>query len=117
MSMSIRSSPRWAVLLAAALTLVAGGAAADEPAATSEADALEAKRERFRAGMEKYRAGAFSEAIDIWEAIYAELGASKGYRLAFNIGRAFEQRAATRSGSAAAITDAVKAAEHYATYV
>jgi hypothetical protein len=41
--------------------------------------------------MERYRAGAFAEAIVIWETIYRELGAEKGYRLAFNLARAYEQ--------------------------
>ena len=59
----------------------------------------------------------FGEAIAIWEAIYGELGARRGYRLAFNIARAYEQRATTRSGSPEAFTDTVKALEHYAAYV
>jgi hypothetical protein len=56
--------------------------------------------------MTQYRAGAFAEAIVIWEAIYRDLGAEKGYRLAFNLGRAYEQ-----------FGDTTRATEHYEAYV
>ncbi len=119
--MTIRSERVISIaLFLSATTLAPISASADAAAASgreSDASAIEAKRERFRAGMEKYRAGAFAEAIEIWEAIYAELGPEKGYRLAFNIARAYEQRATTRTGSPAAITDTTKAGEHYAAYV
>lgn len=68
-------------------------------------DGLEAQRERFRAGLERYRAGAFAEAILIWQNIYRELGPEKGYRLAFNLARAYEQ-----------FGDATRAAESYEAY-
>lgn len=102
------------LLLTAVVVGAPSRAFADEP---RETDALETKRERFRAGMDKYKEGAFAEAIEIWEAIYAELGAETGYRLAFNIGRAYEQLAATRTNRAAAVADTAKAARHYAAYV
>ena len=35
--------------------------------------------------MDKYKAGAFADAVVIWEAIYRELGTDKGYRLAFDL--------------------------------
>jgi hypothetical protein len=56
--------------------------------------------------MEKYRAGAFAEAIVIWESIYRELGAEKGYRVAFDLGRAYDE-----------LGELIKAAEHYETYL
>lgn len=93
MSTSIRFS------LALALVLGAASAAAQEP----EVDSL---RGRFSAGMEKYRDGAYAEAIVIWEAVYRELGPEKGYRLAFNIGRAYDH-----------FGDSTRAAEHYDAYV
>src|SRR5690606_14269541 len=102
------------LLLTAAVVGAPSRVFADDPRA---AVGLEAKRERFRAGMDKYKDGAFAEAIEIWEAIYAELGAETGYRLAFNIGRAYEQLAATRTNRAAAVADTAKAARHYAAYV
>ena len=100
MSTSIRSS----VL---ALTLLAATPArAQEARPPASSDALDPLRERFREGMEKYHSGAFAEAIVIWESIYRELGAEKGYRLAFNLGRAYDQ-----------FGDTTRATEHYEAYV
>ena len=48
-------------------------------------------REAFKRGMERYRAGAVTEAIGHWEPIYRELGEQKGYRLAYDLGVAYEQ--------------------------
>jgi hypothetical protein len=78
----------------------------DAPAPPSAPDPLDALRGRFRDGMEKYRAGAFADAIVIWESIYRELGAEKGYRVAFDLGRAYDE-----------IGELIKAAEHYQTYL
>jgi hypothetical protein len=58
-------------------------------------------RERFKEGMDRYKAGAFTEAVGYWEPIYGELGEQKGYRLAYNLGVAYQ-----------ALGDATRAAEH-----
>ncbi len=58
--------------------------------ARAEDDALADYRERFKTGFVHYKAGEVAEAIRYWEPIYRELGASKGYRLAFNLARAHE---------------------------
>lgn len=63
-------------------------------------------REKFREGFEKYRAGQYGEAILVWNPIYKELGPAKGYRLAFNLARAFDQ-----------IHDEPRAADHYEAYL
>jgi hypothetical protein len=89
---------------AVAFSTFATAAVADET--SSGNDDLDPLRERFRAGLEKYRAGAFAEAILIWENIYRELGPEKGYRLAFNLARAYEQ-----------FGDPTRAAESYDAYV
>ncbi len=96
---NIRSS-----LLALALLLGAARPALAQEAPDS--DALHPLRERFRLGMEKYRAGAYAEAIVVWEAIYRELGAEQGYRLAFNLGHAYEE-----------FGDRTRAAEHFEAYL
>ncbi len=67
---------------------------------------LEASRVRFRKGMDAYAAGDFAGAIVTWQAIYSELGKERGYRLAFNLGRAYD-----------AYGDASRAAELYGTYL
>jgi hypothetical protein len=104
-----------------ALTLFATPALAQEPSPSSpppspppsstggaeEQETLDPLRERFRSGMEKYRAGAFANAIVIWSAIYAELGTEKGYRLAFNLARAYDQLG----------DSSTQAAEHYEAYL
>jgi hypothetical protein len=91
-------------VMACVLSSVAAPALAQETSTTN--DELDPLRERFRAGLEKYRAGAFAEAILIWENIYRELGPEKGYRLAFNLARAYEQ-----------FGDPTRAAESYDAYV
>ncbi|MEO8798651.1 MAG: hypothetical protein ABI551_12260 [Polyangiaceae bacterium] len=53
-------------------------------------DPLDAFRERFKAGLEHYKAGEYGDAIRTWEPIYRDLGASRGYRMAFDLGRAYE---------------------------
>jgi hypothetical protein len=52
-------------------------------------DQLSNYRERFKAGMDRYQAGAVSEAIGYWEPIYRQLGPQAGYRLAYNLGVAY----------------------------
>jgi hypothetical protein len=81
-------------------------AAPDGEAPSKEDPELDASRARFRKGMESYAAGDYSGAIVTWQGIYAELGRERGYRLAFNLGRAFD-----------AFGDASRAAEHYAAYL
>ncbi len=93
MSIRIRSS----LLLATAL-LIARAAHADDP--------MEPYRERFKIGYEKYVAGAVGEALQYWEPIYRELGPARGYRLSYNIARAYE-----------VLGDATRAAEHYASFL
>lgn len=86
-----------------ALATAGDVAFADEPAPA--ADPLDPYRERFRVGLEKYKEGAYAEAIVVWEAIYREIGPDRGYRLAFNLARAYDK-----------FGDATRAAESYETY-
>jgi hypothetical protein len=69
-------------------------------------DPLEALRTRFRDGMEKYKASAFADAVVIWEAVYRDLGPDAGYRVAFDLARAYDE-----------LGDAIKAADDYDTYL
>src|ERR1039458_5234797 len=63
-------------------------------------------RERFKQGMDRYKAGAFTEAVGYWEPIYAELGQPKGYRLAYNLGVSYQE-----------LGDATRAAEHLQSFL
>ena len=83
MSIPIRSKTLLGVSALIAILAASTGARADD-------DALANYRERFKTGFAHYKAGEVAEAIRYWEPIYRELGASKGYRLAFNLARAYE---------------------------
>jgi hypothetical protein len=63
-------------------------------------------RTKFAEGMEKYKAGLYGEAVLTWRTVYLQLGPKKGYRLAFNLGRAFDQ-----------LHDEVQAAGYYEAYL
>lgn len=83
MSIQIRFKELLGFAVAIAILALTTGARADD-------DALTNYRERFKTGFAHYKAGEVAEAIRYWEPIYRELGASKGYRLAFNLARAYE---------------------------
>jgi hypothetical protein len=87
----------------AAMGLASVGAHAGPPA---NDDPFADYRERFKQGMDRYKAGAFTEAIGYWEPIYAELGQLKGYRLAYNLGVAYEE-----------LGEATKGAEHLQSFL
>lgn len=94
------------VVVGLAFASVPRVALAQETAPAEEDPSVVRLREKFREGFEKYRAGQYGEAILVWNPIYKELGPAKGYRLAFNLARAFDQ-----------IHDEPRAAEHYEAYL
>jgi hypothetical protein len=61
------------------------------PSASSQEDPIEKYRERFKAGMDRYKAGDLAAAIATWEPILRELGEPKGYRLAYDLGVAYAE--------------------------
>lgn len=79
------------IAIVAGLAAVAGISRATPPPVTSTDDAMDQYRERFKIGMERYKAGAVAEAIGNWEPIYRELGEQRGYRLAYDLGVAYEE--------------------------
>ena len=92
MSIRIRSETRRKVLRGAicfslacafALTFTNDARAGDD-------SSLDPYRERFKAGLEHYRAGEYEAAITTWGDIYKSLGAARGYRIAFDLARAYE---------------------------
>jgi len=87
-----------------ALTVARGAlaqdaAAQDAPQASQEATAddpaIAAYRERFKMGLERYKAGDVAQAIQYWEPLYRDLGQQKGYRVAYDLARAHEELADT----------------------
>jgi hypothetical protein len=94
------------VLVGIALAMPRAAVAQETPPTANEDPAVVKLREKFREGFEKYRAGQYGEAILVWGPIYHELGPAKGYRLAFNLARAYDQ-----------IHDEPRAADHYEAYL
>src|SRR5260370_30559712 len=76
------------------------------PAGVSVDDPLAVYRERFKLGMDQYKAGALANAIGYWEPVYRELGNEKGYRLAYNLGVAYAE-----------LGDATRAAERLQSFL
>lgn len=76
------------------------------PDALADDDALAPYRDRFHLGMDRYKAGAIAEAIRIWGAIYEEIGPARGYRLSFNLARAYDSNG-----------EATRAAERYRSFL
>jgi hypothetical protein len=88
MSIRLRSS-----LAVCTGLLVAGVARGAPPPATPSAqdEPLDKYRERFKAGMDRYKAGDLTGAIAAWEPLLRELGEQKGYRLAYDLGVAYAE--------------------------
>ncbi len=84
---------------------VATDATAPAPVPDSE-DPLATYRDRFKLGMDQYHAGSLANAIGYWEPVYGELGAQKGYRLAYDLGVAYAE-----------IGDATRAAERLQSFL
>ena len=96
-------------LFAAALmsALPPATARADDPnQAAPDPHELERQRAEFQKGMDFYLANQMREAIDAWRPIYAKLGPHHGYRLAYNLGIAYQE-----------LGDATHAAEHYVAFL
>jgi hypothetical protein len=80
------------LLLGFALAAVDARATPPAPATTvPDEDPLATYRGQFKRGMERYKAGALAEAIGYWDPIYRELGEQSGYRLAYDIGVAYQE--------------------------
>jgi hypothetical protein len=93
-----RLSERALVVALVGLALTAARETRAAPPAATSSDPMADYRERFKLGMERYKAGALADAIAYWEPIYREMGPTTGYRLAYNLGVAYmEFKDATRA--------------------
>jgi hypothetical protein len=102
--MNIRSDARHGTAgVAATLALVALLSAASTARAD---DPMAPYRERFKQGMDRYKAGNMGEAIQYWEPIYREVGPETGYRLSFDLARAYDQ-----------VGESTRAAERYESFL
>jgi hypothetical protein len=59
-------------------------------------------RERFKQGLDRYDANDVAGALSFWEPLYRDLGPTRGYRVGYNLARAYE-----------VFGDATRAAERY----
>jgi hypothetical protein len=90
--MSIRLRSSLALCTGLLVTGVAHGAPPPvAPSASSQEEPLEKYRERFKAGMDRYKGGDLPGAIAAWEPLLRELGEQKGYRLAYDLGVAYAE--------------------------
>jgi hypothetical protein len=94
--------------LVACLALGTRTAQAAPPPAHAELpdDPLAGYREQFKLGMDRYKAGALTEAVGYWEPVYRELGERRGYRLAYDLGVSYQQ-----------LGDATRAAERLQSFL
>ncbi len=63
-------------------------------------------RERFKQGLDRYEANDVAGALSYWEPLYRDLGPSRGYRVGYNLARAYE-----------VFGDATRAAERYESFL
>ncbi len=74
-----------ALLVAFSLALSATTARADD-----DDPSLAQYRERFKQGLDRYEASDVAGALSFWEPLYRDLGPSRGYRVGYNLARAYE---------------------------
>ncbi|HSQ63262.1 MAG TPA: hypothetical protein VLM85_08600 [Polyangiaceae bacterium] len=91
-----------AVLAALALSL----ALPVTPARAQEETNLAGYRERFKQGLDHYEEGDVAGALSFWEPLYRDLGPARGYRVGYNLARAYE-----------VVGDATRAAERYESFL
>jgi hypothetical protein len=75
------------VVIACAVALALGAS----PSARGDEDAMAPYRERFQSGMGHYKSGDYAGAVAWWEPIVTALGDDKGYRVAFDLARAYDK--------------------------
>jgi len=63
-------------------------------------------RERFKQGLDRYEANDVAGALSFWEPLYRDLGPVRGYRVGYNLARAYE-----------VFDDATRAAERYESFL
>lgn len=63
-------------------------------------------RERFEQGLDRYEANDVAGALSYWEPLYRDLGPERGYRVGYNLARAYE-----------VVGDLSRAAERYASFL
>jgi hypothetical protein len=105
--MWIRRLSDLAIITGLALATLDANAAPQSLAhAEADPDPLAGYRGQFKRGMDRYKAGALADAIGYWDPIYRELGEQNGYRLAYDLGVAYQE-----------LGDATRAAERLQSFL
>ncbi len=103
--MSIRTRYSAAFVLAMSLADAAASTSARADATDEDADMAQ-YRERFKQGLDRYEANDVAGALSFWEPLYRDLGPARGYRVGYNLARAYE-----------VFGDATRAAERYQSFL
>jgi hypothetical protein len=104
MSTRTRFERALAVALAVAAVIPEQPARAQD--AAQEETGLSAYRERFKEGLDRYQEGDVAGALSFWEPLFRDLGPARGYRVGYNLARAYE-----------VVGDATRAAERYESFL
>ncbi len=97
----------WAsALLGGALVFATPGRAQTDDASGARDENLASYRERFKQGFDRYQEGDVAGALSYWEPLYRDLGPARGYRVGYNLARAYE-----------VVGDATRAAERYESFL
>jgi len=98
-----RSIGAFAIALSLGLATAHARAAPDE---NDDDPSLVQFRERFKQGLDRYEANDVAGALSYWEPLYRDLGPSRGYRVGYNLARAYE-----------VVGDSSRAAERYQSFL
>ncbi|HEY1954868.1 MAG TPA: hypothetical protein VGH28_04635 [Polyangiaceae bacterium] len=104
--MTRRSRIAAAIFFAALATTPLRAHAADEAQSAEDDPDLAQHRERFKQGLDRYEANDVAGALSYWEPLYRDLGPARGYRVGYNLARAYE-----------VVGDLSRAAERYASFL
>ena len=92
--------------LSLSLSLVPALAHADGAGEAEDDPVLVQWRERFKQGLDRYEANDVAGALSYWEPLYRDLGPARGYRVGYNLARAYE-----------VVGDVTRAAERYESFL
>jgi hypothetical protein len=93
-------------VLVGAIALSAPRGAFAQGSSDENAPEVAEYRERFKQGLDRYDANDVAGALSFWEPLYRDLGRTRGYRVGYNLARAYE-----------VFGDATRAAERYQSFL
>ncbi len=106
MSTRTRFSPRGRTLVVLVFFAVVAAPTSVRAAPDDDDASLVQYRERFKQGLDRYEASDIAGALSYWEPLYRDLGPLRGYRVGYNLARAYE-----------VVGDTSRAAERYQSFL